>query len=258
MSTLTLEINENIAHITINRAQKRNALTQSMWQKLAEYCDRLMKTKSCKVVIITAEGNKAFSAGADIEELTEIIKDEQRLLINNDIVQQAQLKLQNLPMPTIAAINGVCVGGGMGIALCCDFRISVNSAIFAITPSKLGLLYSLEDTKRLVELVGLARAKTLLYLGKSISAQQAEQWGLLYQRVNNESELLQSVNALVKHILAVSAYSISGIKSTLAVISDANSRQEQTIKHLFKQAFANDDFIEGANAFLEKRTPKFK
>ena len=251
-------MNENIAHITINRAEKRNAFTQSMWQQLAQYCDQLTDNQSCKVVVITATGNKAFSAGADIEELTEIIKDEQRLIKNNEVVQQAQLKLQSLSMPTIAAINGVCVGGGLGIALCCDFRLSVNYAEFAITPSKLGLLYSLEDTKRLVELVGLARAKELLYLGQKITAYQAEQWGLLYKLVNDETELTQSVNGLVQKVLSVSAFSITGIKSTLAFINDPHLQKETAIRGLFNQAFSNNDFIEGANAFLEKRAPEFE
>ncbi|SEL93745.1 Enoyl-CoA hydratase/carnithine racemase [Colwellia chukchiensis] len=257
MSTVKLEINENIAQITINRAEKRNALTQEMWQKLADYCDELTQAKACKLLIIKAAGNKAFSAGADIEELTEIIKDEQRLVANNEIVQQAQLKLQKLSIPTIAAINGVCVGGGMGIALCCDFRLSVDSAKFAITPSKLGLLYSVEDTKRLVELVGLARAKEMLYLGKTITAQQAEQWGLINLLVSNETELSESVIKLSQQILAVSSYSIAGMKSTLAFINGADLAHETEIRALFNQAFSNNDFIEGANAFLEKRAPEF-
>ncbi|XQW83550.1 enoyl-CoA hydratase/isomerase family protein [Thalassotalea piscium] len=258
MSTVTLQINENIARITINRAEKRNALTQSMWQQLADYCDQLAQNDECKVLIITAVGDKAFSAGADIEELTEIIQDNQRLIANNEIVQQAQYKLQNLPFATIAAINGVCVGGGMGIALCCDFRISVDSAKFAITPSKLGLLYSVEDTKRLIDLVGLVHAKEMLYLGQPINAQQAHQWGLVNTLVSDELVLETTTQQLVQQVLSVSAYSIAGIKSTMAFIKGASDTCESDIRALFNKAFENDDFIEGANAFLEKRPAEFK
>lgn len=107
MSTVTLQINHNVAWLTLNREQKRNALTQDMWQQLVQYCQQLALNDEVKVLVLTATGDKAFSAGADIEELTDIIKDSERLIANNKVVQQAQLLLQQLKIPTIAAINGV-------------------------------------------------------------------------------------------------------------------------------------------------------
>jgi enoyl-CoA hydratase/carnithine racemase len=257
MSTVTLEITNNIARLTLNRAEKRNALTQAMWQQVADYCDELSKNIHVKVLVVGATGNKAFSAGADIEELTEIIQDSTRLKTNNKIVQLAQQKLQQLNIPTIAAINGVCVGGGMGIAMCCDFRICVNHAKFSITPAKLGLLYSIEDTKRVVELVGVARAKELLYLGKVISAEQALKWGLVSTSVD-EVYLGETVNSMVVQLLSVSSYSISGIKQTLGYISSKSTFEESNIRALFDNAFEHEDFKEGAQAFLQKRPPEFK
>lgn len=261
MSTVTLQINHNVAWLTLNREQKRNALTQDMWQQLVQYCQQLALNDEVKVLVLTATGDKAFSAGADIEELTDIIKDSERLIANNKVVQQAQLLLQQLKIPTIAAINGICVGGGMGLALACDFRICVEHAKFGITPSKLGLLYSIEDTKRLVNVVGVARAKELLFLGKIISAEQAIAWGLVTECV--ASNLLdEKVNDLIKQLLAVSRFSMSGIKTTLEYIDNANSNgeyshNEQAVRALFDLAFTQSDFKEGANAFLEKRAPKF-
>jgi len=256
MSTVQLTIDGAIARIHIDRAEKHNALTQSMWQQISDHCDQLMELKP-RVVIVSAAGEKAFSAGADIAELTEIITDEARLISNNKVVQQAQLKLQQLPFPTIAAINGACVGGGMGIALCCDFRIAVKHAKFGITPSKLGLLYSVEDTKRVVDLVGLARAKELLFLGKIIEAEQANDWGLLTELVTAE-ELTSKVDELVEQLLSVSRYSISGVKKTLEYVTVSVEHDETEVRAMFNQAFANPDFIEGANAFLEKRKAEFK
>ena len=261
MSTVTLQINHNVAWLTLNREQKRNALTQDMWQQLVQYCQQLALNDEVKVLVLTASGDKAFSAGADIEELTDIIKDSERLIANNKVVQQAQLLLQQLKIPTIAAINGVCVGGGMGLALACDFRICVEHAKFGITPSKLGLLYSIEDTKRLVNVVGVARAKELLFLGKIISAEQAVAWGLVTECVAF-NQLDEKVNDLVKQLLAVSRFSMAGIKTTLEHIDNANSKgeyshNEQAVRALFDLAFTQSDFKEGANAFLEKRAPKF-
>jgi len=261
MSTVTLQINHNVAWLTLNREQKRNALTQEMWQQLVQYCQQLALNDEVKVLVLTATGDKAFSAGADIEELTDIIKDSERLIANNKVVQQAQLLLQQLKIPTIAAINGVCVGGGMGLALACDFRICVEHAKFGITPSKLGLLYSIEDTKRLVNVVGVARAKELLFLGKIISAEQAIAWGLVTECVAS-NQLDEKVNDLIKQLLAVSRFSMAGIKTTLEYIDNANSNgeyshNEQAVRALFDLAFTQSDFKEGANAFLEKRAPKF-
>jgi len=258
MSTITLHIINNVAHLTINRADKRNALSQGMWQKLADYCDELNQHATVKVLVVTAVGNKAFCAGADIEELTVLLKNKTQLQQNNHIVQLAQQKLQQLPIPTIAAINGVCIGGGLGLAMCCDFRLSVEHAKFAITPAKLGLLYSIEDTKRLVDLVGLSRAKELLYLGKVISAETAQQWGLLTNIITDGSDFNGAVNQLVEALLNVSRNSIAGIKSTLGYIHATGTESEQDIRQLFDDAFNHEDFNEGAAAFLEKRKPNFK
>lgn len=257
MSTVTLQIINNVAHLTINRAEKRNALSQSMWQQIADFCDELTLQSSVKVLVVQAAGNKAFCAGADIEELTQFLTDRSQLMANNKIVQLAQQKLEQLSIPTIAVINGVCVGGGLGLAMCCDFRISVNHAKFAITPAKLGLLYSIEDTKRLVDIVGLSRSKELLYLGKAISAEVAEQWGLLTEVVNEE-QLEASVDQLVTSLLSVSRNSIAGIKSTLAYIHSSSAIDKVTVRQTFDDAFNHQDFKEGADAFLQKRKADFK
>lgn len=257
MSTVTLKIIDHVAHLTINRAEKRNALSQNMWQQIADYCDQLSQHASVKVLVVSAAGNKAFCAGADIEELTTLLLDNSRLMANNEIVKSAQQKLAQLKLPTIAAINGVCVGGGLGLAMCCDFRISVNHAKFAITPSKLGLLYSIEDTKRVVDLVGLSRAKELLYLGKAISAETAEKWGLLIAVVNDD-ELKNTVDELVLNLLSVSRNSIAGIKETLTFIQSISANNEDEIRQLFDDAFSHEDFKEGSQAFLNKRKADFK
>lgn len=255
MSTVNFSHDQGIARITLNRANKHNALTQDMWQQIADYCELVAKDKTIRVLILAADGDKSFCAGADIAELTEMIQDEARLKANNTIVQQAQLKLQNLSCATIAAISGNCIGGGMGLALACDFRVAVEQANFAITPSKLGLLYSVEDTKRIVNLVGVSKAKTLLFLGEKIDATKALDWGLINCMTSPEN-LTQEVNSLTQSILNVSGQSIVGIKQTLDFIATGNGK-ESHIRSLFDEAFAGEDFKEGAAAFLEKRKAQF-
>lgn len=258
MSTITLNIKGKVAYVTLNRPEKYNALTQDMWQAIADACDTLATNKAVRVLILSAAGEKAFCAGADIGELHGMLTHPDTFAASNKVVQLAQQKLAALPFATIAKINGVCVGGGMGLAMCCDFRIAVNEASFAITPSKLGLLYSLADTNRLVELVGLPRAKELLYLGKKIDAGTAEKWTLVNQIVAR-TDLETATETLVQSILNVSGYSVSGTKCALAHLSNTspNKTQETAIQDLFDEAFHGDDFKEGAAAFIEKRPAKF-
>lgn len=257
MSTITIRQEEKIAYLTINREAKHNALTQDMWEQIVDCCDRLEKDLKPKVVVVTGAGDKAFSTGADILELREMIQDEQRLLANNTLVQQAQQRLERLPCATIAAINGLCFGGGLGIALACDFRLAASHAQFAITPAKLGLLYSIEDTRRLFNLVGLQRAKSMLYLGKKLDAQQACEWGLVNE-VTDPAQLDTKTAALAADLLSASSDSIRGIKRTLHHISKLENSREEDVRELFSQAFSHDDFAEGALAFLEKRPADFK
>ena len=260
MSTVTLNIKGKVAYLSLNRAEKYNALTQEMWQAIGDACDALAQDQSIRVLVLSAQGDKAFCAGADIQELHSMLSNPDAFAASNEIVQVAQQKLAALPFATISQINGVCVGGGMGLAMCCDFRIAVNSASFAITPSKLGLLYSLADTQRLVDLVGLSRAKELLYLGKKIDTHTAFDWGLLSQVVER-AHLSEATDALVKQILGVSGYSISGTKRSLAFLCEANaqaSNNKAAIKQLFDDAFHGEDFKEGAAAFTEKRPARFR
>lgn len=257
MSTISLQQEDKVAFLTIDRVTKHNALNQAMWEQIAEFCDELENHLKPRVLIVSGSGEKAFSTGADIQELQQIILNENRLLENNRLVQLAQQKLENLTCATIASINGLCFGGGVGIALACDFRLAAANAQFAITPSKLGLVYSIEDTRRLLNAVGLAKAKELLYLGKRIDAQQALQCGLVNEVVEPGS-LQSKTTEMAESILAVSGYSVSGIKRTLHHIAKTDESAEKEIRALFNEAFGQVDFAEGAKAFLEKRAADFK
>ncbi|WP_166424542.1 enoyl-CoA hydratase-related protein [Paraglaciecola sp. 20A4] len=258
MSTVTLNIKGKVAYLNLNRPEKYNALTQNMWQAIADACDSLAESPAVRVLVLGAAGEKAFCAGADITELQSMLSNPQAFAASNDVVQAAQQKLAALPFATIAKINGVCVGGGMGLAMCCDFRVAVTEASFAITPSKLGLLYSVADTKRLVDLVGLPRSKELLYLGKKIDAATAAQWALV-NHVVTRTDLNTTTDTLVQAILNVSAYSVSGTKRSLAHICALTTNEAETlaIQGVFDNAFHGDDFKEGAAAFTEKRPARF-
>ncbi|MEE2002906.1 enoyl-CoA hydratase/isomerase family protein [Alkalimonas sp. MEB108] len=256
MSTVKLSVDGAVATLCIDRAEKRNALNQAMWQQLSDHCDALQQDIKPKLVLVTAAGEQAFCAGADIQELHQLLEDSQALAANNQLVQQAQLKLQRLPCATIAVINGLCVGGGLGIALCCDFRLALQDARFAITPSKLGLLYSIEDSRRLVNLVGEARAKQLLYTGAMLDAETALKWGLVHQ-ITERANLAACVRDWQQQLLAVSRVSITGIKQTIAHLGGDPEFGEAKVRPLFDAAFQQADFQQAAAAFIAKQQVVF-
>ncbi|WNC72157.1 enoyl-CoA hydratase/isomerase family protein [Thalassotalea psychrophila] len=255
MDYLSLEISGSIAYLTINRPEKRNAFNQQMWRNLPKLLAKAVQANT-RCLILQASGDKAFCAGADIDELTVMIKDKTELKVNNQYIQEAQQALAVLPIVTIALINGACMGGGLGLAMACDFRIAANHAKFAITPAKLGLLYSIADTKRVYELVGLSRAKELLMLSKVLDAATAVDYGLINQQCELD-QLTDRGEELCQQVLLNSGYSQRGIKLTLNQISGEQQVTVQQLDDLFIDAFDGDDFNEGAAAFLEKRKPKF-
>jgi enoyl-CoA hydratase/carnithine racemase len=256
MSTLKLSYHAPVAHITINRAHKRNAFTQDMWQRLFDHCEKIDAELGPKVTVIHAEAGSAFCAGADIQELGVLMQDKQALKANNKIVLEAQLRVEQLKCATVASIEGACVGGGLGIALACDFRICTTQSKFAITPAKLGLVYTIEDTRRLVNIVGVARAKEMLLMGKQIDAAKAFEWGLVHKVVEPD-KMQEARDEYVASLSSVSRYSLEGLKKTIGFVSGHTVHSEQEIRRFFDGGFEHADFAEGAAAFLEKRRARF-
>ena len=255
MSTITISNEQNVAIMTLNRPDKHNALNGEMWANIIDICEQLAQSKSTRALIINAAGSGSFCAGADIEELQLNISNKLAMQQNNALISQAQLAIQSLPFTTIAAIHGHCFGGGVGIALACDFRLSVAKAKFAITPSKLGLGYSIEDCRRVVNAIGINRAKEMLYLAKVIDTDTALSWGLVTHRCE-PNNLLADARILAEQAASMSQVSISALKSTLGFLVGDNI-DEQSVRAQFDASFDSQDFAEGANAFMEKRPANF-
>lgn len=252
---VTLSISDDSAELLINRPAKRNALTRAMWRQLGAAIDTVARTPSVRLLTLRGAGG-VFSAGADLEELGEIIGDPAALAANNALVRDAQIGLERLACLSVAVVEGACVGGGCGLALACDFRLALPDAQFAITPARLGLLYSVEDVRRVVNLVGPARARQLLLTAQKVSAATALEWGMLTE--------ICAPDALAARLAAwrtlagqVSPYSISGIKRSIGMLTGAEPADFAAQQRLFDQAFTHADFTEGARAFLEKRAPRF-
>ncbi|NKB44545.1 MAG: enoyl-CoA hydratase [Alphaproteobacteria bacterium] len=243
------------AVLRLNRPDKRNALNLGMWQRMIELLAEAEADPSVRVLIVTGEG-PAFAAGADIDEMKAVFDDPKSADTIAEITYQSQKALHRFPKPTIAMIRGACVGGGCGIALCCDLRFADNSAKLGITPGKLGLVYSLADTKRLVDAVGASTAKDILYTGRIVHADEAKALGLLDRLVADDA-LEAEVQAFADQVCAASQYSAEATKKIAQMILDGAADDTSETRALFVDAFSGDDFREGFEAFTAKRTPDF-
>jgi enoyl-CoA hydratase len=238
--------------VRIQRTARRNALAAADWAALAAAFADVGDAR----VLVLAGVPGAFSAGADIDELGELLREPARFVAHNALVQGTQLALERLPIPTIAAIDGACVGGGLGLALACDFRLATGRARFAITPTRLGLVYSPDDTRRLVAAVGAARAKALLFTGRMLDAAEADSFGLLSQRVADDG-LDDAVAALAASLASMSSTALAGIKRVVAHVAGDPAVDAAAARRAFDDSFHSADFAEGARAFLARRPPQF-
>ncbi|MEG1678529.1 MAG: enoyl-CoA hydratase/isomerase family protein [Stenotrophomonas sp.] len=243
-----------LARIGIHRPDKRNALATRHWAAIEAALDAIAASDAQIVVVSGVPG--AFSAGADIDELGQLLTAPEAFAANNAQVQRTQLKLQRLPQTTLAVIDGACVGGGLGLALACDLRLASARSRFAITPAKLGLVYSADDSRRLVNTVGMARTREMLLTGRLLDAATALDWGLINQLAGEEGiEALEQ--AQVQQLLATSGQARRAIKTVLGHLGGDASIGAAQAEAAFNDAFSSSDFVEGAAAFLDKRAPRF-
>ena len=248
--TLRLEKNGPVAHLLIDRADKRNAFTIAMWQLLPQLLTQAAADPALRVLVVKSAAGGAFCAGADIAELLANKDDADWRAENQKALNRAQYELTRFPLPTVAMIEGDCVGGGCGIALACDIRVAGPQARMGITPAKLGLVYPLHDVKLLVDLVGPGQARRMLYTGMLLGADEALAVGLV-------EELADDASALVAQLVSASPFSTKAIKGLVRNVLDGQVADDAESLRIFASAFEGADFREGTTAFVEKRKPVF-
>lgn len=249
--SLKLEIRAGVAHLIIDRALKRNAMTTAMFEAIPDLIAEAEAKRHVRAIILQSSRAGLFCAGADIGELAANAHDPAWRQANQLAINRAQHKLARASRPTIAFIDGDCVGGGCGLALACDLRVATVRARFGITPAKLGLVYPLHDTKLLVDLVGPGAAKRILFTGELIGAEEALRIGLIDAVADTPEEF-------VAPLVVNSPHSIRQSKAMIRRILDGQSQDDETTLAMFADAFEGDDFSEGVAAFLEKRSADFK
>jgi enoyl-CoA hydratase/carnithine racemase len=249
--TLRLEKSGAVARLLIDRAEKRNAFNQAMWEALPALLAEAIADDAVRVLVLQSATPGMFCAGADITELLANKDDAAWRAANQAAINRAQYELARAPKPTIAFIDGDCVGGGCGLAIACDIRIATAQSRLGITPANLGLVYPLHDTKLLTDLIGPGQAKRMLFSAQLLAAEEALRIGLV-------EELGESPDALAELIASKSAHSTFNIKQFVRLILDGQTDDDAATDQIFADAFTGPDFLEGTSAFACKRKPEFK
>ncbi len=254
--TLQVERRNRIAYVTVNRPDKLNALNAQAKAELKESFESIQADPEVDVVILTGSGEKAFVAGTDIKELTEL--DERKGMAFSEGGQAVLNLIESLGKPVIAAVNGYALGGGAELALACHMRIASENAKFGQPEVNLGIIPGYGGTQRLTRLVGKGRATEMILGGDQIDAQEALRIGLV-NKVVPLADLIKTAEALAQKIISRGQVAVKLALEAVNATQKLPLNQGQSLEaELFGRCCASEDFKEGTTAFLEKRKPVFR
>jgi enoyl-CoA hydratase/carnithine racemase len=256
MDLLRLQRQGAVARIVIDQPRRRNALRREMWRALPGLVQQVASDAALRVLVLQGAQPGLFAAGADISEFEQTYADPAEGARAAREIEVAVDALEACSLPVIALIDGPCIGGGIALALACDVRLASTHARFAVTPAKLGLSYHPDDLRRLVRACGLPAASELLFGGQLWSAERALQVGLVNQ-VLPATEFAAAAESLLQAIAANSSTALRALKRGLRAVAERDAHATADATREFLALFSSADFIEGRDAFLEKRTAAF-
>jgi len=254
MDELIYELRDGVAYLTFNRPQARNALTFAMYDRLAEICEQANRDRSIRALLLTGAGDKAFAAGTDISQFRAFDK-EQDALDYEARIDRVLGALERCRVPSIAAIQGACTGGGAGIAACCDLRIAARSMRYGFPVAKtLGNCLSMNNYARLAALLGPARVKDIIFRARLIEAEEALAMGLVSELVEDGAALARRAEELVREVAGLAPLTLQATKEAIYRL---RTKPEEG-SDLVLMCYMSEDFREGMDAFLNKRKPVWK
>ncbi len=251
-------IENGVGYITFNNPAKHNAVSIEMWDALERILDNFRSDNTVRVIVLNGAGGKSFVSGADISKFDKERSSKEAVLSYNKRTQKLYENLETFPKPTIAMINGYCIGGGLNLAVCCDIRICSEKSKFAMPAAKLSLGYPFASIKRLFDVMGPGMAKHLMFTADKISAKEALTCGLI-QKLINEDEINTFVKDYALTISKNAPLTIKAMKQIgVEILKNPDERDLAICEQLASACFDSEDYKEGRRAFMEKRQANFK
>jgi enoyl-CoA hydratase len=256
--TLRVEKRGAVGWIVFDQPEKRNAINGAMWRGIAPAMARFDADPEVRCVAFRGAGTEAFSAGADISEFESNRAARASVDEYDNLLDQVLQAMQGSLKPSVAMIYGYCLGGGLEIALACDLRYCAASAQFGIPAAKLGLAYNVEGHKRLLETVGHARAREIMFLGRRYDAEEALAMGLVH-RILPDDGLEAFVEEALADLAENAPLSIANTKTILEeYVKSSGAPDAARMRAAIERCARSEDYREGRRAFMEKRKPRFE
>ncbi len=248
-----------VVRITLSNPHRHNALTKAMWQKLGRVMAELDATwPEARAVLIRGEGHAAFSSGGDISEFLELLGNAQTARLADTEVLIALSAVRACTLPVVACIHGICMGGGLALALECDLRYAARKARFRLPAARVGLGYGWPVMRRMVEVLGSARSSELMLTGRLYDGEAAERIGLIHA-THETAELDDAVEAALLAIVEGAPLTLRAAKLAIRHAAGCpTDRQVADVNRAIDACFDSDDYQEGCRAFVEKRSPRFR
>lgn len=251
-----LSMDAHVATITFCNERRFNAMSLSMWLKLGDLLESLNQDTQVRALVLRGAGERAFVSGADISEFGEQRNDPASVANYDRAVSRAQGALAQFSSPVIAAISGICYGGGLGLVLACDLRYASETAKFRMPAARLGLGYAYAGVKRMMSILGPAKASEVFYTAKVFEAKEAYALGLLN---GVEGDVFAKAHETAKLIAENAPLTIRAAKMAFnAALNGSNAKELEAVDEAVKACFKSKDYAEGRAAFAEKRTPLFR
>ena len=245
-------------HIRFNNPARHNALSVDMWEAIPALLAQAELNDAIRLIVFSGAGDKSFVSGADISQFEDMRAAREAVKHYEAMAENALMSIYRCVKPTLACIQGFCIGGGVNVAISCDIRIASDDSVFSIPAARLGLGYRYSALKNLVDLIGVGAAKDLFFTARKISAQEAVSLGLI-SRVCQRAELDVLLSEYTSAMAANAPITVQAGKAIIAeILKPSPDLDTDLCQQLIRDCFDSEDYAEGRRAFMEKRKPVFK